>query len=248
LDSHTKLPIIEGVSTSKLLSLKDATKSLKLIIPNIEKLVEDAKNPFINKTKSIGDLNLDEAASIYLYTMNSPVYKLMNEALFKSKSTERNTNLEPFFLYLKLLLTAKDKLTTYKKSTIFRGFKFKTKKEKDTVLELYKKLYSKNEPENRRALVWWNASSCTESIETLENNAFLGKNGFRIRFIINAQPEKYLSGKDIQNYSHFGSKEAEILLSPGCIFEIKGISDSGNDLHDIHLEEINPAKLLVPFK
>jgi len=192
-------------------------------------------------------LSLDEAASIYLYTMNSPVYKLMNEALYKSKSIERNTNLEPFFPYLKLLLTAKDKLPTYKKSVVFRGMKFKTKNERDNVLELYKTLYSKNDPKNRKALVWWNVSSCTESIEALENEQFLGKSGYRIRFTINAQPGKFLSGKDIQNYSQFGAMEAEILLSPGSLFEIKGIADAGNDLHDIHLEEINPDKLLIPF-
>jgi len=92
--------------------------------------VENAKHPFINKLKSIGNLSIDEAASIYLYTMQSPVYKLMNEALFKSKSKDRITNLEPFYPFLKLLLIAKDKLPTYKKSVVFRGFKFKTKEEK----------------------------------------------------------------------------------------------------------------------
>jgi len=76
---------------------------------------------------------------------------------------------------------------------------------------------------------------------------FWEKSGFRIRFTINAQPGNPLSGKDIQHYSQFGFHEAEILLSPGCIFQIQGISDSGNDLHDIHLEEINPDKLFIPF-
>jgi len=77
---------------------------------------------------------------------------------------------------------------------------------------------------------------------------FLGKSGYRIRFTINAQPGKFLSGKDIQNYSQFGAMEAEILLSPGSLFEIKGIADAGNDLHDIHLEEVSPDKLLIPIK
>jgi len=76
---------------------------------------------------------------------------------------------------------------------------------------------------------------------------FCGKSGFRIFFTINALPGKYVSGKNIQMYSANG-KEAEILFNPGSVFTIKGISDMGNDLTIIQLEEKNVVCPLIPFK
>jgi len=90
-------------------------------------------------------------------------------------------------------------------------------------------------------------SSSTESISVLENQQFCGTSGFRIFFTINAKNGKQLSGKNIKMYSAIG-KEEEILFNPGCLFSIKGIMAVGNDLHLIHLEELNVDKPLVPFK
>jgi len=59
--------------------------------------------------------------------------------------------------------------------------------------------------------------------------------------------ERIFLEKNIQNYSAIG-KEAEILFNPGCLFTIKGISDMGNGLTGIELEEKKVLCPLIPFK
>jgi len=245
-ESLTNFTPIFGIVEVKILSLEDATLPLLKLIPKIKELVSKSKFPYENKLKQTGILNIDEAASIYLYTLESDVYKLLNKGFLGNK---REEVLKPFYPYLKLLLTALEKLPTYQKHVVFRGFKFASSKDpninaesKSKLMKLYKQLESE-----KSHLVMWNLSSTTEKNQNLESEKFCGNKGFRIAFTINASQNKPLSGKDIQNYSSY-AKEAEILFSPGCVFLIQGIADMGSDLHMIQLEEVNLTKPMIPLK
>ncbi len=91
----------------------------------------------------------------------------------------------------------------------------------------------------------WSVSSCTVSLEILESEQFLGTTGLRTLFSIECQ-----NGKSAMAHSYFKEKEKEIILMPGSYFEVVGQLHSGNDLHIIHLKEIQPPFPLIkpPFK
>jgi len=238
LESLTNNTPIDSISNCKLLTLDECAISLQSVEPNISKLIEKSRK-LVHSKKDLGILDLDEATSITLYTLDSDLYKLMNRALLDEN---RSKKMEPFVPYLKLLLTSLSKLPAYPKTTVCRGMKFNTNKDKDKLLGTYQTLLTEN-----KALVWWNVCSTTESISVLENPLFCGPSGFRIFFTISGKNGKQLSGKNIRMYSEIG-KEEEILFNPGCFFSIKGIMAAGNDLHIIQLEEINTDKQLLPFK
>ena len=102
--------------------------------------------------------------------------------------------------------------------TIFRGVK----------LDLQSK-YKRGE-----RIVWWGFSSCTSSVEVLENERFAGKTGKRTVFAIECD-----SGKNILQHS-FYKDEDEILLLPGSEFEVIGLYNMGSNLHMIQLKETVP--------
>jgi hypothetical protein len=84
-------------------------------------------------------------------------------------------------------------------------------------------------------------SSCTESLDVLESDKFLGKTGVRTLFSIECE-----SGRSIRLHTYF-KKENEILLLPATQLRVNGRLDSGNGLHIIHLVETAPPfPLLQP--
>jgi hypothetical protein len=82
-------------------------------------------------------------------------------------------------------------------------------------------------------------SSCTEALDLLESDHFLGKTGVRTLFNIECE-----SGKSIRAHSYY-EREDEILLLPATQFRVVGRIDSGNGLHIIHLKETKPEYPLL---
>jgi hypothetical protein len=80
---------------------------------------------------------------------------------------------------------------------------------------------------------WWGFSSCTNNMNILQSELFLGKTNVRTMFTIECH-----NGKDICKHSYFASED-EILLLPGTQFKIISSLDQG-DLKLIHLQEIIP--------
>ncbi|CAF0873897.1 unnamed protein product [Adineta steineri] len=214
---------IEGYENKPLVSLEDAVKPLVDIVPKIERNVFIVKQ---NCQEPEDSLTSDESASIMLYTYESmprehSLYAILNAAL----RSEQRQKLVPWFLYLRLVLTALARLPS-KHRLVFRG-----------VREDLRAQYVKS-----KTFIWWGFSSCTSSIEVLESGDFFGKTGTRTLFQIECH-----TGKDIKNHS-FIHNEDEILLLPARQFSVKGCLDSGNGLHMIHLEETEPAyPLLEPI-
>ena len=102
-------------------------------------------------------LDGDEAGSLVLYTMESPLYARLNQLL----RDQRRQALQPFLPYLKLMHDARGKLPKFA-GTVWRGVKG---------LDL-RAQYPKD-----KEVYWWAFSSATKSLEALTRGGFLGYEG-----------------------------------------------------------------------
>ncbi|CAF1162260.1 unnamed protein product [Didymodactylos carnosus] len=223
LPHQTLLPI-DGYQHRKLLPLELALKSVTNLQPNVDQKVEVALHNCLYLSEN---LTQDESAAIQIYTMEwapheTCVYYLLNQLL----RLEDREPLKPWFNYLKLILTGLYKLASFK-GTVWRGVKLDLSRE-----------YPKD-----KVFIWWGFSSCTESLEVLQSEHFLGKTGHRTLFSIEC-----LDGKEIQRHSYL-RKEREILLLPGRKFRVKGLVEMAPNAHVIQLIEIIPKFPLLadPF-
>ncbi|CAF1268537.1 unnamed protein product [Rotaria sp. Silwood1] len=213
---------IEGYEKAPLVTLEEAVKPLVKIVPKVERNVFVVKQ---NCQETEDDLTSDESASIMLYTYESmphedSLYVKLNETL----RSEQRKNLIPWFLYLRLILTALARLPTERRS-VFRGVKANLCAE-----------YPKG-----KVFIWWGFSSCTSSVEVLENEQFFGTTGNRTLFQIECT-----TAKDIKKHS-FVPNEDEILLLPARQFQVTSCLDTGSGLHIVQLTELKPQfDLLEP--
>ena len=211
---------IEGYEKKKLVSLEDALSEIEPPIHNLKSMIWTAKR---NSRSPSDGLTTDESASIHLYTLEWPethqsIYTLLNEKL----RCEQRNELQSWYSYLKLLLTALYKLPPLKR-TIWRGIRA-------NVMDLY-----------REDFIWWGMSSCTETMKVMER--FVGRSGVRTLFMIEC-----INGKSIKSHSFF-KDENEILLMPGTYLRVIDKWSPANDLYIIHLQEETPPCQLVasPF-
>ena len=207
---------IQGYEKKPLVSLEEAIEPIVPYVPRVQQMAHVAKRRC--KMPPADDLTVDESASIMLYSMDwqpreEPLYRVLNAAL-RSEDRER---LVPWFLYLKLILTALDRLPS-KHPIVYRGIK---------------RDMGKDYPDGSTA-IWWGFSSCTSNIGVLKNEQFLGSSGTRTFFTIECT-----SGKDIRQHSYF-PKEEEILLPPGREFQVVGCLNQSGGLHMIQLKEVQP--------
>ncbi|CAF4288718.1 unnamed protein product, partial [Adineta steineri] len=100
---------IHGYEELVLMPLEQAVEKIAPFIDNITKYVQDAKR---NCNHNLNILTWDESAAIYLYTMPSPFFSSLNKRL---RAEDRHA-LKPWFAFLKLFLTALEKLPSTKVS------------------------------------------------------------------------------------------------------------------------------------
>ncbi|CAF0924343.1 unnamed protein product [Adineta steineri] len=212
---------IRGYEKMPIVSLEEAVTPLISILPEIQTYIDTAKQ----RCESVppDGLTQDESASIILYTMD---WEPHEECLyFVLNATLRNKDrgeLKPWFSYLRLILSALEKLPSMPR-TVYRGVK----------LDL-----TDDYPEGK-TFVWWAFSSCTTTIGVLKKEPFLGKTGERTMFTIECD-----SGKDISLYSYFQT-EKEVLLLAARQFIVLSCLQPGSGLHIIQLKEIKPPKTLL---
>jgi hypothetical protein len=219
LDGYEKFPVV---------SLEEAVQPLVDIVPRVERNVFVVKQ---NCQQPKDGLTSDESAAIMLYTLESnthedSLYVILNGTL----RSEQRQKLKPWFLYLRLMLTALTRLPSERRA-VFRGVRGDLQEQ-----------YAKGS-----TCIWWSFSSCTSSIEVLECESFFGQVGTRTLFHIDC-----LAGKDIKNHS-FMQQEDEILLLPARQLVVTSVLNSGNGLHIIQLKEtepkfplLEPVSLLTP--
>lgn len=206
---------IQGYEKFPIVSLEEAIIPLESIVEDVEQMV------WITKQKCLrpkDGLTSDESASIMLYTMEwEPCDKSFYILLNKTLRSAKRDKLKPWFSYLRLVVHAFQKLPSIN-HTIYRGINGNLSDE-----------YRRGE-----TIIWWGFSSCTKSIETLNNEQFLGKTGARTFFSIECE-----SSKNIRSHSFYEDEE-EILLLPGRQFEIIGCIDQGNGFKLVQLKETKP--------
>ncbi|CAF2879300.1 unnamed protein product [Rotaria sp. Silwood2] len=209
---NKRLPACYGYIAYALLPLEEAMRDLHNLLPEITRFVKLAKRhcTFPNEHK----LTKDEAATVYLYTMemseNASVYHILNRAL----CAEDRTELRPWFGYLKLLDSATSKLPDFR-GIVWRGVN-------QDVSQTFKR---------GQRITWWSVSSCSRSVDVV--SSFLGKTSQSTLFNIECS-----NGKFIAAYTCYPSED-EVIMMPGTMFKV--VSDPlhhHGGLHIIHLKEI----------
>ena len=218
-------PVI-GYAQEPLLPLADACAPLINIVHNISKHVSIALKHTLHDPSD--GLTRDESAAIRLYTMewtggHRSLYFILNKTL----ETADREHLRPWYKYLKLFLTALARMECVPLQTVWRGVR------KDI----------SNEFPPGAQVTWWNFSSCTTTLNVLENNLYLGRDGPRTLFSIEA-----FNGRNIRAHSNY-DVEDEVLLLPGTYMEVQSQFSPAPDLHVIHLRQKIPQETLCepPF-
>ena len=214
-ETGKRLPPIEGFENVPLVSIEESVKPLEGLVRRVTEYAGRAKRKAIDYPTN-DNVTLEESSAIRLYTMEwagkdgGSVYTVMNACL---RDKERD-KMQPWYLYLKLLLTALFKLPPVS-CQAYRGVKSK----------IYQDYLEK------KGIVWWAFSSCTKSIDVLKKETFFGQSGDRTLFLLRCS-----DARDIKAYSAF-TTEDEVLVLPGTYFKINGHLDSGNGVHIITLDE-----------
>jgi uracil DNA glycosylase len=200
-----KLQEISGIAELPLQSLELATKTITTI-PNLSTLVrQSSERVRIGRSK----LTQDQAAALYLYTMQSSFYQLINAAL---READRTTIL-PFFSYLRLLFSALEVL-------------------QPVLLDLWRgvKLDLRSTYVVSTTVTWWGISSCTPKQSVAQG--FMGATGSRTLFKI--EPK---SATSIMAFSAF-TEEEEYILPPGTQLFVKSSTTDKSGLTTVVLQEV----------
>ncbi|CAF0986394.1 unnamed protein product [Adineta steineri] len=219
-------PIVE-YAKEPLLPLSKACTPLENILHDLSVYVKMAIDETSEQPPD--GLTVDESAAIRLYTIEwdkpyTSLYSMLNYTL-KNESRE---NLKPYFKYLKLFITALAKLPCIPQLTVWRGVP---------------KNLSMDFPSGTK-VTWWSFSSCTTEMTVLQNNMYLGFNGNRTLFSVEA-----INGRSIRAHSHFNT-ENEVLLLPGTHMVVQSQLNPAPELYIIHLKQIEPPQVLLapPFE
>lgn len=226
-NSRVDLSPLAGYADEPILPLSKACAPLTSIIHNLPFYIQRALEETPEKPSD--GLTIDESAAIRLYTLEwrrpyRSLYSMLNYTLKEADWQ----NVQPYFKYLKLLLTALVKLPCQPPLTVWRG--------------VTKDLSAEFPPGT--LVTWWSFSSTTTALAVLENSMYLGTNGSRTLFSVEA-----INGRTIQAHSHFVT-ENEVLLLPGTHMVVQSQFSPAADLHIIHLKQEIPRQILVepPFE
>lgn len=175
---------------------------------------------------SVEALSIDESAAIFAYTFENGPYRVLNSLL---RDRDRD-NLRPFVDYLWLLMHALSKCPRPIVPTIYRGVRGRVGHSEYLVGKL---------------VVWPAFSSCTTLCSVLSNNPeFLGVEGIRTQFHITLNTNR---ARSIAHASAFAN-EAEVLLPPNTKLEVTDVSNHGNGLIIILLNELPCSDPILLFQ
>jgi len=202
---------IYGYQHLPILTLEETIEKIIPLVPNIMDYVSKAKNE-CNRSSTL--LTWNESAAIFLYSMPISFFSRLNEAL----RAENQEVLEPWLAFLKLFMTALDKLPSTK-ATVWRGVNY------DDTLTFV----------DNDTHIWWDVNSCSIALNIVQ--PFLGEKG--TLFAIDA-----IHGKDITAFSA-NPDEQEVILMPGTCVRARCESLAYDDrLFIVHLEEENSIRLV----
>jgi hypothetical protein len=206
LQEANRSPIF-GYEDSPVLTLEEAVEKIVPLISHAMDYVTTAKKNY-NRHSDL--LTQDESAAVYLYSMPTPFFSRLNDTL----RIENRHALKPWFAFLKLFITALEKLPSTRK-TVWRG-----------VSGDVSSIFADGDVH-----IWWSVNSCSMDLKVVEK--FLSETG--TVFAIDA-----IDAKDISAFSTF-PEEQEIVLMPGT--RVRALSlplNFESRFFIVHLEEENP--------
>ncbi|CAF1562737.1 unnamed protein product [Adineta ricciae] len=174
---------IYGYQDQVITTLEEAIQGIRHEILRIDDYVTQAKQ----KYRRPCILTEDEFASIYLYTMTGSGFSSRLNGRLRAMD---KGPLKPWFPYLKLFITALNKLPSFK-GIVWRG---------------RPEIIDANSDDKHET--WWGVTSTSKDPKIVE--PYLGKSGTGTIYAI-----EVINGKDISQYSAVLSQEQEIILMPG---------------------------------
>lgn len=211
-EKNQTLAPIHGYDDKPIVPLENAIGPLRSYVSDVEKMVAHAKAGI---TKALNNLSIDGIGSIRLYTLEwEPREKSFFYILNQTLRAEERDLVKPWFLYLKLIMTALRSLPSIS-GEVYRGVKGDLR----------------NQYSIGTIVTWWGFSSCTSRKAIIEGDQFLGTKGKRTMFVI-----KCRNGKDIHDIS-FYRNEFEVILLPATQLRVLECNTS-LDLTTIKLEEL----------
>ena len=165
-------------------------------------------------------LPVDGIAFLMSYSAEAthpPLYKDMNDKCYDADRSK----IAPYGPYVVATVKYMAQLRPYPNDTVFRGVKADLRADY---------------PEGRR-VIWHGFCSTTKSAAVLSNPQFCGDSGKRTIFTIKLTQGQ---ARDITRYSLVAA-EGEVLLPPGCRFQVESVLPQGDDLTLIQLREL-PSK------
>ncbi len=194
---------ISGYKDVPFMSLEKAVESIVPFVPHVKNYADKAKY----HCKQKPPLTKDESAAIYLYTMDTRFYPTLNETL----RAENPQALEPWFAFLKLFITAIEKLPSVA-ATVWRG--------------VADNIRGSDFDEND-VHTWWSINSCSLKVDVARD--FQGPRGTLLCI-------KTINGKNITEYSAL-QHDDEVVLMPGTDLRVKSRSLEPSGRSIVHLEE-----------
>ena len=178
---------IHGYENQDVMALEKAVEKIIPFIDGIAKYVDDAIQK-CNRNSNI--LTWDESVAIYLYTMSTPFFSYLNESL----RAENRYALKPWFAFLKLFMTALEKLPS-SSTTVWRA----VSGDVSTFSVEY------------HVKIWCSVNSSSTALNVVQ----VYSSDMGTLFAIDAIP-----GKTISEYSVFPEAE-EVILMPGTGVRLK---------------------------
>lgn len=167
-------------------------------------------------------LTIDMIKAIFLYTLETPLYHKLNQAL----RADDAPRLRAFFPYLRLLTSGLRALCSAAAGPqlLTRGVKLSLAKANPREYQVGQQLYLN--------AVTSTSTACTQGLV----NTFMGRDGDRTLFQIVTS-----KSADISCFSEFGEEEAERILLPGTVLRLTGVVDVGHGLTVVQAQDITPA-------
>ena len=204
---------ITGVLDRKLPKYGDAIKPLFDVFKNFQHPAK-AAHGFAAKTKT-GKLTKHEIAALYLYTMQTALYKRLNATL---RHPDR-AKIEPYALYLRLFISGLRKIAAGEMK-LYRGVGIDLRKH-----------YPKG-----GTVTWWGVSSCTPKLSVAKG--FLGSSGKRTLFEVSTS-----TAVSIKQFSAF-TGEDEYILAPGTQLRVDRVKSDESGMTTVGLTELDVPPLV----
>ena len=163
----------------------------------------------------LGPLTVSEAASVHLYTQETPLYPYLNAALGDYGDWGKRASLHHYLPYVKLLRAALLKVPPLSATVVYRGVHMPLNQLIDSA-------------HVGQEVQWWAFTSTSSSKKFPKE--FIGSTG--TLFQINSN-----DGRDISQYSDADGEE-EVILLPGSKFVVSTINPYSHGIEEVQMNQL----------